>query len=236
MRLVFLSDTHCQMDMIKYKVPDGDVLIHCGDWTYSGTVKEFMKEIDIFNMLPHEHKILCVGNHERFAERLGIRFVQELCEPSIVLHNESAVINDVKFYGSASTKWFHNWAFNIRGYDNLTKEWKQIDEDTDILFTHGPPFGQLDKAVFEGQNLGDEALWTRVQHLPELRIHAFGHIHGSAQVKYNYSLDKFFVNASICNEQYYPNNWPIVMDYDPITKQVQHISGPDKPDSIPLSK
>ena len=219
MRLVFISDTHCQMNMVKYKIPEGDVLIHSGDWTYSGGINEFCKEINIFNELPHEHKIVIVGNHDWLAERHGRRFMQEICEPAIYLHNESCVINDVKFYGSASTPWFHNWAFNIHGYDNLAREWAKIDDDTQILITHGPAFGQCDMTK-DMQNAGCEALWTRIQHLPELRIHAFGHIHESYGIKYHHSLDKLFINASICNEQYYPNNWPIVIDYNEETKEI----------------
>eukprot|EP00698_Gefionella_okellyi_P002662 TRINITY_DN1250_c0_g1_i2.p2 TRINITY_DN1250_c0_g1~~TRINITY_DN1250_c0_g1_i2.p2 ORF type:complete len:212 (+),score=45.90 TRINITY_DN1250_c0_g1_i2:551-1186(+) len=35
LRFVCVSDTHCQADKIAY-VPDGDVLIHAGDFTYKG--------------------------------------------------------------------------------------------------------------------------------------------------------------------------------------------------------
>ena len=42
-RFVCLSDTHCN-DGCFQNVPDGDVLIHAGDFTYVGS----KKEIEIF--------------------------------------------------------------------------------------------------------------------------------------------------------------------------------------------
>ena len=215
---MFISDTHCQMDMVKYKVPSGDVLIHSGDWTYQGTVREFVKEIQIFNELPHEFKIVIAGNHDRLAQRLGNRFMAELCKPAIYLHNESCVINDIKFYGSASTPRYGNWAFGLK-YTDAATEWAKIDNDTEILITHGPPFNQCDMTP-RGEAIGCGVLGNRIQGLQDLRIHAFGHCHHGYGLKYNYSSDRLFINASICNEQYYPNNWPIVIDYNEETKEI----------------
>ena len=221
-RIVFVADTHSQLNMIKYKIPESDMIIHAGDWTYRGTTEEYVKEIDIFNSLPHKYKVGILGNHDRLGEKYGMEYVKNLSNDTIILQNESVSIEGIKIYGSASTPWFHSWGFNIRGYDNLAAEWAKIPDDTELLITHGPPHGVLDKNL-KGQNCGCEAMWARLHHLPDLRIHAFGHIHHEAGAMYYPSMDRLFVNASICNEQYYPNNMPIVIDYDPITKIISQV-------------
>ena len=64
-KIVCISDTHGRhQDVV---VPDGDVLIHAGDWTHFGK----QRDADDFNAwlgtLPHQHKIVVNGNHESNA-------------------------------------------------------------------------------------------------------------------------------------------------------------------------
>ncbi|KAK8859194.1 Metallo-dependent phosphatase-like protein [Apiospora arundinis] len=59
-RIVCISDTHnCTV-----KVPAGDVLIHSGDLTNTGSLKELQKQIEWLARQPHEVKIIVVGNHD----------------------------------------------------------------------------------------------------------------------------------------------------------------------------
>ncbi|KAK7964334.1 hypothetical protein PG988_011308 [Apiospora saccharicola] len=59
-RIVCISDTHnCTV-----KVPAGDVLIHSGDLTNTGSYKELQKQIEWIARQPHEVKIVIVGNHD----------------------------------------------------------------------------------------------------------------------------------------------------------------------------
>ncbi len=44
-RFVCISDTHSHLEEILEKIPDGDVLIHAGDFTRRG----FLNEIEAFN-------------------------------------------------------------------------------------------------------------------------------------------------------------------------------------------
>ena len=66
-RLVLLSDTH-ELHR-KINVPDGDILIHAGDFTM---LSKSLRAISDFNAwlgeLPHRYKILVPGNHEYFLE------------------------------------------------------------------------------------------------------------------------------------------------------------------------
>jgi len=50
MRLVCLSDTHGEQD--RFKVPDGDVLVHAGDFSGLGTEREIHKFAKWLSSIP----------------------------------------------------------------------------------------------------------------------------------------------------------------------------------------
>lgn len=67
MRLVCISDTHGLQN--NFKIPDGDVLIHAGDFCNTGIerdVHEFAKWLD---RLPHRWKAVIAGNHDWFFQK-----------------------------------------------------------------------------------------------------------------------------------------------------------------------
>ena len=71
LRLVLISDTHMQHR--KLVMPKGDVLIHAGDFTNKGRVKD-IKEFDSWlGELDYEHKIVVFGNHDTETDRRAIR-------------------------------------------------------------------------------------------------------------------------------------------------------------------
>ena len=53
-RFVCISDTHSRT----FDVPDGDVLLHSGDLTNTGTVEDFRKTMRWLYNLPHKIKML----------------------------------------------------------------------------------------------------------------------------------------------------------------------------------
>lgn len=61
-RFVFVSDTHTYHKSLK--LPKGDILIHTGDFTYSGGLKEIESFSDWLGTLDFKHKIVISGNHE----------------------------------------------------------------------------------------------------------------------------------------------------------------------------
>jgi len=72
MRLVCLSDTHGLHRRIE-KVPDGDVLIRAGDCLGQGTLANVEDLDDWLGMLPHRHRLVIAGNHDRaFQETLSV--------------------------------------------------------------------------------------------------------------------------------------------------------------------
>ena len=66
-KLVFISDTHTHHK--KIEIPDGDIIIHCGDISRRGYKDEVIDFCDWFSELPHEHKIMIPGNHDFLFEK-----------------------------------------------------------------------------------------------------------------------------------------------------------------------
>jgi len=208
-KIVCLSDTHNYNEQIA--VPDGGILIHAGDATIQGTIDEIVLFNEWFTNLPHPHKIFVAGNHDWLFETSN-RLARTLLDSSIhYLEDSSVEIENLKIYGSPWQPRFFDWAFNLTRGTELAEKWRLIPGDTDILITHGPPFGILDEVPRQYwiENTGCDELRKRIEQVRP-RLHVFGHIHcGYGQT------EKFgvqFVNASNCDESYEPVNSPIVID------------------------
>lgn len=203
MRLVIISDTHTE----QIPVPDGDVLIHCGDHTYQGRYEESVRALSWFNNHPHKHKIMIAGNHELGWRDEGSRkeLLHAFAPDCIYLHHESTTINGVKFFGSPYQPEFFDWAFQFPRGEPLKRIWSEIPDDTDILITHGPPYmiGDSDS------HFGDEDLLTRVLEVKP-KVHCYGHAHGGYGVREFHGIK--FVNAAILNDNYVVRNEPIIID------------------------
>ncbi|KAL4945359.1 Metallo-dependent phosphatase-like protein [Aspergillus oleicola] len=59
-RIVCISDTHNNQPSL----PSGDVLIHAGDLTETGSFDELQDQITWLDSQPHRHKIVIAGNHD----------------------------------------------------------------------------------------------------------------------------------------------------------------------------
>tara|TARA_Y100000310_G_C20404635_1_gene679063 strand:+ start:148 stop:780 length:633 start_codon:yes stop_codon:yes gene_type:complete len=205
MKLVCFADTHA-LDLSDVIIPDGDVLICAGDFTNIGEIKDVIKFNTWLNTLPHEHKIIIAGNHDHsFCEQDGRQGTDgaEYLTNCNYLQDSEVVIDGVKFYGSPATKKFCNWAHNYTEKE-LKEKWKAIPDDTDVLITHGPAHGFLDKCV-DGYRAGCKHLATRIREL-DLKYHVCGHIHES------YGRQGIHINCSLVNEYYEIVNKPIVVD------------------------
>ena len=92
----------------------------------------------------------------------------------------------------------------------MAKLWMGIPKTTDVLITHGPPFGVLD-CTLTGVNAGCEELYISIKEIKP-KYHVFGHIHEAAgRVKSN---DTVFINASIVDVMYNVVNEPVVFELD----------------------
>lgn len=212
-RIVCLSDTHNCNDQID--VPDGDILIHSGDATITGTVEEIKRFNSWFAGLPHKHKIFVAGNHDWLFETDN-RLARILLDKKIVYLQDSAIeIEGLKIYGSPWQPRFFDWAFNLNRGAEMAEKWDAIPNDIDILITHGPPKGFLDEVPRRAwvENAGCEELRKKVEEIAafgRLKLHIFGHIHCGYGTRNQFGVK--FINASNCNEAYEPIQPPIVFD------------------------
>lgn len=231
MRIVTLSDTHCQGSDVA--VPDGDVLVHAGDHTFRGTQGEVDDALQWLDALPHRHKLLVAGNHDWFFDpdmptsfrgwslRRSLPVDELLARyPRLTYLQDSGVdVDGLRFWGSPWQPYYWGWAFNFPQYPSgePRRAWEKIPADTQVLITHSPPFGILDTNEEDPQRPnGCPALRARVNELLGLRLHIFGHIHeGYGQQDVAAPPDSHivsFINASICTREYRPTNPPIVID------------------------
>jgi Icc-related predicted phosphoesterase len=195
MKCVAISDTHGMYRDID--VPDGDMLIHAGDITMRGK----LSEIEDFNAwlgtLPHKHKIVIAGNHDWGFETDPVES-RSIITNAIYLQDEFVVIDGFTFYGSPWQPWFLDWAFNLQRGEEIRKKWALIPNKVDVLITHGPVYGVLDK-VITGESVGCEELKIVVDKVKP-KFHVCGHIHEDYGTK---EFDDItYINASVCSERY----------------------------------
>jgi hypothetical protein len=65
-RFVCISDTHSKLDQMQHEIPNGDVLLHAGDFTNMGRVddvQKFSEQLLILNA-KFTYKVVIAGNHE----------------------------------------------------------------------------------------------------------------------------------------------------------------------------
>lgn len=210
MKIWHISDTHTYHEQLR--IPEGiDMVIHSGDcsnprdpYNNEPEVRQFL---DWYKSLPIEHKIYVAGNHDTSIEK---RLVQpiEFAEAGILyLEDDYVMVEGLKIFGSPYTPNFGNWSF-MKDRVKLERMWRGIiDEDVDILVTHGPPKGILDKSynrenVFE--MCGDKSLLNRVLEV-QPKYHLFGHIHNhkdiiNAGMQKLSKYDTWFSNGSVVTD------------------------------------
>lgn len=63
-RFVCISDTHNRTDKMEHVIPDGDILIHAGDFTGFGSRDQVIHFNNFLSTLNHPHKVVIAGNHD----------------------------------------------------------------------------------------------------------------------------------------------------------------------------
>jgi Icc-related predicted phosphoesterase len=199
-----------------HAVPEGDILVHSGDLTNVGEMREIIEVGNWFRELSTRFQFIvyCAGNHYWMFQRnrsMALELMNLDPEKVIYLEDSATTVMGLKVYGSPVQPTFFDWAFNVDRGPAIKRYWDLIPEDLDVLITHGPPMGIGDQSVpwIGSKHLGCEELMAAVERTKP-KIHAFGHIHGGrGQTKYENTL---FLNAAICNEAYSPVNPPIVIE------------------------
>jgi Icc-related predicted phosphoesterase len=214
MRVVCISDTHGRHEELQ--LPEGDVLVHAGDFTKygnKGDTKDFSRWL---RDLDFRYKIVIAGNHDFCAQTESDKVSEMITSAGGTYLQDSGVeIEGMKFYGSPWTPKFFDWAFMKDRGKPISAMWDKIPDDTQVLVTHGPPRGILDPAQSE-PHAGCDDLRNRVTQLKKLDLHVSGHLHEgfgtwSEPVCRDFN-GTLFVNAAQLDDNYQLMHWPIVVD------------------------
>lgn len=202
MKIIAISDTH----LFHKNIPECDLLIHAGDACRGGAKSELKKFRAWFRSLPARHKVYVPGNHDKVMETA--RGQDMFKEDDIhLLMGESVTTQGLKIWGSPVTPQFFDWSFMMPRGPKIAAHWAEIPDDTDILVTHGPPFGIGDRV--RGRHVGCIGLLNRVAQVGP-RVHIFGHIHEGAGVFYADDIPgTMFINAAQVDGEYRPVLTPV---------------------------
>lgn len=227
-KINLISDTHGKHDQLTGFLDDGDdgILIHAGDISGRGTLKEIESFASWFNSLNYDHKIFIAGNHDFLFERgfdeakgilTGYKTIDYIQDELVTLSEGD---DEIKIWGSPWSPRFHDWAFNLdRNSDIMKSKWDMIPDDIDILVTHTPPHGILDRNTYH-KSCGDELLIERIKEIKP-KICVFGHIHEDNGYHYDAENDIHFINASVLDHRYIFRNKPKSFNWDSEKNEIE---------------
>lgn len=208
MKFVIISDTHGYHHDLD--LPDGDLIIHAGDFCHMGQIDDAYDFLDWYAELNFKYKLLVAGNHDFFAEEQPEKLAELVSDRIIYLNDSGVKINGTYFWGSPVQPDLAGWAFGrYRGYE-MKNHWDLIPPDVDVLITHTPPYGILDVTSL-GNSRGCEELIKRLSVIA-VKLHVFGHIHASYGV--GVIGDTTYVNASNFDSDKGLVNPPIIIDWE----------------------
>jgi Icc-related predicted phosphoesterase len=185
--IVCVSDTHGRHRDVF--IPEGDILIHAGDFTHFGKIADAEDFNQWLGEQPHRHKIVVNGNHESnsdWKDRVSdvLSNATHLCQRSVTLKVREA---DVTVFG---TQFF--WPMKTQN-----PYYAEVTQPCDILVCHGPVAGMVDGGV------GCSMLRETVERVKP-RLVVSGHIHkahGQREAK-----GIIFVNAANAKDGYTMGN------------------------------
>ncbi len=191
------------------KLEGGDLLIVTGDLTAKDNPEEYADFCQFIYEADYKKKIVVAGNHDNFLQNIPEFF--QVTGAADYLCDSGIEFQGFKIWGSPWTTTFPGinpkaCAFTVENDAELVKKWCLIPQDTDILITHSPSFGNLD-ITKRGESVGSLFLWMTCLMIRP-KIHVFSHVHESYGNVVHYNGIRL-VNCSIMNERYQPVNAPI---------------------------
>jgi Icc-related predicted phosphoesterase len=206
-----ISDLHGEFPPLD----SGDLLIIAGDLTGRNELAEYFVFRDWLSKQKYTKKVFIAGNRDGLIASGHFYFSNEWIGADY-LRDSGTEFGGLKIWGSPWTRRFDGespdrLAFTCETEEELAEKWALIPDDTDILITHSPPWGVLDRAAWGG-SLGSLSLQKEIfAFKPKLKLMVFGHLHESyGQFRDTKTL---FINAAHTNRSYEPVNEPIRVIY-----------------------
>lgn len=200
MKILHLSDTHGQHKNLR-SLPEADVIVHSGDFTFAGSEEEAYDFMDWFCNLPYEHKVFIAGNQDMCM--YGADHIGGLSKKVHYLNSNSVVIDGMKFYGIPM---FMEDCMDGK-LDMLIQN---IPDDIDVLVTHMPPKGICDIADYgKGPEHRGNAALAELLKVLHPTCHLFGHEHdayGTATIG-----NVIYSNACVVDSKYNLINNPTII-------------------------
>lgn len=175
-------------------LPDGDLLVYCGNLSKSGSEEEVLSFLQFLSSLKqYKHIVLTPGHLDVWIEKNVDLFRKKCKEFHIIpLINEKIEIEGKVIWGSPLCPTSSPGAFNLN-LQNRRLQWANIPRRVDILLTHCPPYGVLD--LEDTKRLGCVALRDRVrEHNPT--YHVFGLANKEPGITTKNDSMTVFINAS----------------------------------------
>ena len=214
------------------KLEGGDLLIIAGDLIRDNDPASLIEFKDWQWKAASKYKkiIFIAGNHDNLLEKRIMMGPQISWNGKTIAYLEDSGTDfqhtcaderdiltgrNYKIWGSPWTRRFpgmnpHCMAFTCETEEELAEKWLTCPFDTDIMITHSPIYGTLDR-ILTG-SVGSKSLKNMVKKIkPSILI--CGHIHecGGCIEKFE---DTIIINASHVNERYHPINKPIRILYE----------------------
>lgn len=190
----------------------GDLLIIAGDLMANDDASQQLEFLSWLQSSKYKKKIVIPGNHDNWLQEIKRPdpFLQWGIE---YLRDSGTEFEGLKIWGSPWIKSFPDMnpkykAFTVDTEEELAEKWKLIPDDTDILVTHGPPYGILDK-ISKRECVGSKTLQMELFARLKPKLFVCGHVHEGYGQEPSGGFLKKAVNASIVNELYQPVNKPI---------------------------
>ena len=223
-QIVHISDTHLRHKKFTDIIPDGDILIHSGDFGQKSELNngkipnEIYEFIQWFDKLPHKYKIIIGGNHEICFNNIDKEYLKNNIFKSnnnniYYIQDEMISLYGLNIYGTPWTT-SYNMGFSMNSIDINKNIWNKIPNNTDILITHQPPMDILDKVTtkdikYKHNNIcnicnkrhpskrhwGDINLRHIVMNKIKPILHLFGHVHQENGFIYKNNI--LFVNSAM---------------------------------------
>jgi len=208
-----MTTIDCISDLHGYQptLPGGDLLIVAGDLTARDKPHEYDHFFKWLEYQKYKKIIYIAGNHDGLIEKNNIHL--STLHDIHYLFDSMTIFEGLKIWGSPWTPTFLNWHFMKNRGQEIKEKWDLIPDDIDILITHGPPYGVLDKAPLSSRadkfkHCGCEELRLALERIKP-KLHVFGHIHGEGgktMLFKHLGPNTICVNASIMDEDYNPVN------------------------------
>lgn len=209
-KITCISDLH---GYIPLDLEPGDLLIVAGDLTGNDKEYQYFEIFEWIDRQPFKEKILIAGNHDTRMEMEN--YPGPRSGEFHYLNNLGIELFGLKIWGIPHSLLFDGINPLCVAYCGSEFDLKgiceDIPDDIDILISHGPAWGVLDKTD-RGENVGSYALLTALERIkPKLLVTA--HIHESyGTLSYKHQgPNTLCVNASYVNERYNPVNKPITV-------------------------